>query len=194
MIGIRISGDLELTGPFHTDRNEGEGASESNVKHLFSSRKIDGTVALKKRAKRNSGRVSLKFLVPAAWRQKSTRSGSLFESFYHAFHGLSDAISSQRNLRIHLSLSLSVVVAGICLSIDLFSWMALVIVMGMVISAELFNTALEHLVDVSTQGEYRYYARLAKDTAAAAVLVVSFAAVIVGLIVFVPRLLAVAGI
>ena len=67
---------------------------------------------------------------------------------------------------------------------------ALVLVMAMVISTEFLNTALEHLVDIAAEGQYRYAARCAKDTAAAAVLTASVAAIATGLIVFLPRLLA----
>lgn len=128
-------------------------------------------------------------LVPASWRRKSGRAGNLFESFYHAFHGMAIGLRDQRNLRIHFTMSALVTIAGLALKIDTMSWFALIIVMALVISLEFVNTSLEHLVDISANNQYHYAARCAKDTAASAVLVVSFAAMIIGGIVFVPKLL-----
>jgi diacylglycerol kinase len=72
--------------------------------------------------------------------------------------------------------------------VDAVSWLALTLSMGLVIGAELLNTAIEHVVDLTSGGEYHPAARKAKDTAAAAVLITAFAALAVGLIVFLPRL------
>ena len=129
-------------------------------------------------------------LVPASWHRKAGRAGNLVESFYHAFHGVAVGLRDQRNLRIHFTLAIAVTIAGFFFKIDLMSWMALTIVMSLVISLEFVNTSLEHLVDISANNQYHYAARCAKDTAAAAVLAVSFAAMIVGLMVFGPKLLA----
>ncbi len=140
------------------------------------------------RPERRVERVGRRPLVPASWRRKTGKAGTLVESFYHAFHGVFIGVSEQRNLRIHFSLAVVVTVAGFALKIDMISWMALVIVMALVIAAEFLNTALEHLVDISADGQYHEAARAAKDTAAAAVLAVSFAAVVVGCMVFLPKL------
>jgi diacylglycerol kinase len=129
-------------------------------------------------------------LVPASWRRKSGRAGNLFESFYHAFHGIAIGLRDQRNLRIHFSMAVLVTIAGFAFKIDTMSWFALTIVMALVISLEFVNTSLEHLVDISANNQYHYAARCAKDTAASAVLVVSFAAMIVGMMIFVPKILA----
>lgn len=133
-------------------------------------------------------------IVPASWRRKAGRAGNLLESFYHAFHGVAIGLRDQRNLRIHFSLAILVTIAGLALKIDMVGWLALVIVMSLVIACEFMNTSLEHLVDISANNQYHYAARCAKDTAAAAVLAVSFAAVIVGLLVLGPKLLALFGI
>lgn len=129
--------------------------------------------------------------IPTSWQRKTGQASSVVESFYHAFHGIKVGLESQRNLRIHFLATPVVVVLGFALQIDVASWLALVLVMAMVISTEFLNTALEHLVDIAAEGQYRYAARCAKDTAAAAVLTASFAAIATGAIVFVPRLLAV---
>jgi diacylglycerol kinase len=125
--------------------------------------------------------------VPASWRRKAGRAGSLVESFFHAFHGVAVGLAEQRNLRIHFSLAAIATVLGFALKIDLVSWLALTIIMALVIAFEFINTSLEHLVDISANHEYHSAARLAKDTAAAAVLTVSIAAVAVGMMIFAPR-------
>ena len=114
----------------------------------------------------------------------------MMESFYHAFHGIWIGLKEERNVRIHFALVAVVVAMGLWLKVDSVSWIALVVAMSMVIMAEYVNTALEHLVDISTDNQYHKSAKYAKDTAAAAVLVASGAAAIIGGIVFVPKLLA----
>ena len=156
---------------------------------------VDGATALKKRrAKFDVVKPRRRSLVPQSWQRKAGRAGNLVESFYHAFHGVALGLRDQRNLRIHFTLAILVTIAGFAFKIDMISWMALVIVMALVIACEFINTSLEHLVDISANNEYHVAARCAKDTAAAAILAVSFAAMIVGLMIFVPRLLSMAGI
>lgn len=130
-----------------------------------------------------------KGLIPFRWQRKTGRAASLVESFYHAFHGIKVGLKEQRNLRIHFMAAPCVVILGVIFQIDIVSWLALVFVMGLVISTEFMNTAIEHLVDISAEGQYKYAARCAKDTAASAVLTASIVAIIVGLLVFVPRII-----
>lgn len=133
---------------------------------------------------------SRSFAVPASWQRKTGRTTSMIESFYHAFQGILQGLKEQRNLRIHFVLSAVVVFLGFFLHVDVISWLALTLSMGLVIGAELLNTAIEHVVDLTSGGEYHPAARKAKDTAAAAVLVAAFAALAVGVIIFLPRLCA----
>jgi diacylglycerol kinase len=129
-------------------------------------------------------------LIPIAWRRKNGRASNLFESFYHAFHGVWVGLKRERNLRIHFAMIPVVTALGIALHIDSIGWMMLTLSMGLVITTEFLNTALEHVVDLTTQGEYHISARYAKDTAAAAVLAVACCAVVIGVIVFVPAIFA----
>jgi len=132
--------------------------------------------------------------VPASWQRKTGRTSSMIESFYHAFAGILQGLKEQRNLRIHFVLSAVVVFLGIFLHVDVISWLALTLSIGLVIGAELLNTAIEHVVDLTSGGHYHPAARKAKDTAAAAVLVAALAALAVGTIVFAPRLCAYFGV
>jgi diacylglycerol kinase len=128
--------------------------------------------------------------IPFDWKVKAGRSGSLLESFYHAFNGLKSGFQTERNLRIHCLLAVCATALGIVLRIDALSWAAIVISIGVVLTAEFINTALEHLVDFVTEKTYHPAAKSAKDTAAAAVLIASFSALAVGCAIFAPRLLA----
>ena len=129
-------------------------------------------------------------IVPRAWLRKTGPAITMIESFYHAFHGIWIGLKEERNVRIHFCLVALVTALGIWLKVDAQGWISLIVAMSMVVAAEFVNTSLEHLVDISSNNEYHESARYAKDTAAAAVLIVSVAAAAIGSIVFVPRLLA----
>jgi undecaprenol kinase len=135
-------------------------------------------------------RVMQRALIPPSWQKKTGRAATLVESFYHAFHGIYIALKQERNLRIHFCAATVVTVLGVCLKLDPISWLALAIAIGMVIITELLNTALEHLVDLASRGQYHRSARYAKDTAAGAVLMATFVAAITGAFIFLPRLAA----
>jgi diacylglycerol kinase len=115
------------------------------------------------------------------------RAQSRLNSFRCAFYGLGHALRSQPNTRIHASISAAVILLGVWLGIGLQGWAVLALAMGLVWVAELFNTALEGAVDLASPSEHPL-AQTAKDTAAAAVLVASAVAVIVGLLVLGPPL------
>lgn len=122
------------------------------------------------------------------WQRKSGQAGSVFESFYHAFNGMALGFRQQRNLRIHTVLGLLVFALAFCWKVEPWQWIALSVAIGFVFFAEFVNTAIEHMVDIQANYRYHLSARYAKDTAAAAVLVAAITAVIVGAIVFLPRL------
>lgn len=109
------------------------------------------------------------------------------EGFIHAFDGILSAVKSERNLKVHLGFMLAVIVAGLIFRISLLEWLFCFVCFMMVISAELFNTAIEATVDLCTE-ERKPLAKKAKDVAAGAVLVTAFFSAIIGLIIFVPKL------
>lgn len=123
-----------------------------------------------------------------SWRYKTGSSAHMIESFFHAFHGVWIGLKEERNLRVHFLAAAAVVGIGIRLRLDVGSWLALALASGLVLVAEFMNTALEHLVDLSSEGQYYQSARYAKDTAAAAVLCASLAAATVGCLVFLPHI------
>ena len=109
-------------------------------------------------------------------------------SFRYAFRGVFELISMEHNFRIHLTVLIIIIAAGIFFRIGLTSWFAIILVSALVLVSESFNTSVEKLADVlNPEPDERI--RKAKDIAAAAVLISAIAAVITGLLIFGPHLL-----
>ncbi|HET6445598.1 MAG TPA: diacylglycerol kinase family protein [candidate division Zixibacteria bacterium] len=108
-------------------------------------------------------------------------------SFKYAIDGLVYVFRTQRNARIHGVITLAVIALGLWLQVSGVDWAILVLAMMVVWVAEFFNTALEVHVDFTTP-EQREPAKIAKDSAAAAVLIGAVGAVIVGLSILGPPL------
>ena len=113
---------------------------------------------------------------------------NLIDSFKHAFEGIGVAIKSERNLQIHIAIMFLVIIFGIILKISVVEWFVCLLLLGGVISLEMINTAIETTVDLITM-ERNPKANLAKDASAGAVLVMAIVSVIIGLIIFVPKIL-----
>lgn len=111
----------------------------------------------------------------------------LARAFRCAAAGIAYAFASQRNLKIQLAIAAAAVAAGIALGISRGDWLAIVLAIMTVATAEVLNTAVESVVDLASPA-WHDLARHAKDAAAGAVLVASAGSVAVGLIVFVPPL------
>ncbi len=112
-------------------------------------------------------------------------------SFGYAGNGLRVLVSGQHNAWIHTTLTVVAIGLGFALRISGPEWCAIVIAIGLVWIAEGFNTALELLADAAVPERNEKIGQ-AKDVAAGAVLVAAIAAALVGAIVFLPRLLALA--
>lgn len=112
------------------------------------------------------------------------------KKFSHALRGLRVFWVTTKNIHLVALITgaLVVIILGFYFSISSFEWIALIFSIGFVIVAEVFNTAIEIDIDL-TSPEYHPYARDTKDVAAAAVLLSAFVALIVGLIVFLPKVL-----
>jgi len=109
-------------------------------------------------------------------------------SFKYAFRGLRYVLSSERNARIHLLLALLALLASIVLRISLEEWLFIVISIMLVFFAEITNTAIEKTLDLISQ-QHNQLVKLIKDMTAAGVLVTALGAVIVALVVFLPRVI-----
>lgn len=104
-------------------------------------------------------------------------------SFRHAGRGLSWALSSQANLRVHFIAAAVVLIAALLLRFSVIEFVGLVLCFTVVVAAELFNTTLEVLIDYAWPEHHPMIGR-AKDVAAAAVLVAAAGAAIVGVLLF----------
>ena len=108
-------------------------------------------------------------------------------SFRYAWQGLRCCIGKEQNLSFHLIATALVIVAGFSLGITRAEWIAITLCIGMVIAAELFNSAIERLVDLVSPQRHPLAGQI-KDIAAGSVLICALAAMVVGLIIFIPYL------
>ena len=114
----------------------------------------------------------------------------LINSFKYAIQGIISSFKTERNMKIHVFIRILVIIWGIIFKISVTEWMVCALLFALVISGELFNTAIETVVDM-IMPEINDKAKLAKDISAGAVLVLAITAVIVGLIIFVPKIIAI---
>lgn len=117
---------------------------------------------------------------------------SLYKSFGYAFQGIFNTIRTERNIKIHCAAAILVTIFGIWLQISKTEWMICFILFGLILALELVNTAVEATVDLFTE-ERKPLAKKAKDAAAGAVLIVAIFAAVIGILIFIPKLLDVAG-
>ena len=109
-------------------------------------------------------------------------------SFKYAIEGIWTSFKTERNMKIHIFIMILVIIAGIILKIDKLEWIICITLFAIVIGSELFNTSIETIVDM-VMPEKNEKAKIAKDVSAGAVLVVAIGAAIIGLVIFVPRIL-----
>jgi undecaprenol kinase len=120
--------------------------------------------------------------------KEKKRQISLLSSFSYAIAGIRTAIIQERNIRIHLSISLIVIIFGFFFSISALEWLIILLTIGGMISLEIMNTAIERMVDLVTL-DFHPLAKQAKDLAAGAVFSFAIISVIIGIIIFGPYLL-----
>lgn len=113
---------------------------------------------------------------------------SLLKSFYHAGQGIFSAFLSERNMKIHVGIMFLVIFSGFYFNISLQEWMICLLLFGVVISAEIMNTAVETVVDLAMP-KIHPKAKLAKDLSAGAVLVLAFISAVIGIMIFLPKII-----
>ena len=109
----------------------------------------------------------------------------LFKSFTYAFRGLIKTFKEEQNLRIQSIVALLVVLSAWFFQVNRLEWCLLILVVGLVIFAEIINSAVERVTDV-LKPRINNYVKEIKDIMAAAVMLASLIAVIVGVIIFTP--------
>ena len=118
---------------------------------------------------------------------KKEKKDPLYQSFGYAFQGIFTCVREERNMKIHCVAAVFVVIAGVILKISAIEWCICLALFGLVMALEHVNTAVEAVVDMVTE-EYHPLAKVAKDTAAGAVLIAAIMAAIAGCIIFLPKI------
>lgn len=112
------------------------------------------------------------------------------KSFKYAFNGLKTLLKEEHNARIHLLATIFVVFLGFILSISFLEWIAVIFAIGMVFALEILNAAIENLSDFVSAEKHEMIGKI-KDLGAAAVLVGAISAFLVGIIIFVPKIISI---
>ena len=114
--------------------------------------------------------------------------GTFKDSVKHALNGIDYTVNHERNFKIELAFAVIVCIASIYFKVSLTEWVVLLLTIAAVLTLEILNTAIERCVDLVTK-EYETLAKIAKDTAAGAVFVMSLFSVAIGICIFLPKLI-----
>ncbi len=117
----------------------------------------------------------------------------LRNSFKYAGIGILQAFVGEQNLKIHTFMAILVILSGFILKITYLEWLICLILIGLVLMAEFFNTAIEYVVDLASP-DFHPLAKAAKDTASAGVLMMAIISAIIGLIIFIPHIIEFLGV
>ena len=112
----------------------------------------------------------------------------LIKSFKFAIEGIVYAFKYEQNLSVHLTAMVIVIIFGFLFKISVNEWLVLFLIIGLVIATELINTSIEATIDLITDKTHPL-AKIAKDTAAGAVLIFGITSIIIGLIIFIPKIM-----
>ena len=122
---------------------------------------------------------------PKKWKNRT-----LVASMEFAIRGIITTFKEERNMRKHMVSAILASIAGAVFRISAIEWLFLLLAIFLVITFEIINSAIENVVDLASNYHFSMLAKNAKDMAAGAVLVISGYAVLTGLIIFVPKIIA----
>nr|WP_051933816.1 diacylglycerol kinase family protein [Carnobacterium gallinarum] len=120
--------------------------------------------------------------------ERCEKNKNFLESFYHAVDGIVTAYKEEANLKVHLFIGVLVIFVSWFFKLSKYEWLWMILVIFLVIVMEIWNTVIENLVDLAADGKFHPLAKKAKDMAAAAVLITASFALVVGAIIFLPKL------
>jgi len=112
---------------------------------------------------------------------------NIVKSFKFAFAGIKEAFESEKNMKIHISIAIAVLICALVLKFSAVEFAILILTIGFVLALELINTSLEEIVNIVSP-EIQPKAKIAKDLAAAGVLVSAIVAVLIGVFLFLPKI------
>lgn len=107
-------------------------------------------------------------------------------TFKNARKGMRLTLKSERNIRVHIFIAILVLISAYCFDFSLVKFCILLLTIAAVISAEMFNSAIEFSLDAIFHNKYCRMVGMAKDIAAGAVMVVTISAVMIGVLLFAP--------
>ncbi len=110
-------------------------------------------------------------------------------SIINSYNGLKVAYKNEQSMYIHAFATIILLALSIFLKISLLEWFAIVAIIGLTLTIELLNTAIESTVDLVTK-DYNALAKIAKDTASAAEFVMAITGGIISLLIFIPKIIA----
>lgn len=112
----------------------------------------------------------------------------LGRSFKAAFEGIASTYKKEQNIKIHTIISVIVILGGVLFKINYIEWLVCLVLIGFVLMAEFFNTAIEYVVDLASPNIHPL-AKAAKDTASAGVLMMAIISAVIGCVIFVPKII-----
>jgi diacylglycerol kinase len=122
-----------------------------------------------------------------ALKGKKYKTKNLFESFKYATIGIITGFKKTRNLWVDSVFFVAVIVLGFVFNVSILEWIALLLCCSLVISLELVNTAIEEAVNLASP-EIHPLAKISKDVAAGAVLISALFSVVIGMLIFIPKI------
>lgn len=108
------------------------------------------------------------------------------KSFFHAIDGIMYCIKYEHNIIIILTATILAVIFGIIFNIDTYEWLFVIAISGFIFAMELLNSSIEATIDLITEEEHPL-AKIAKDTASSATLILCIVAFIGGIMIFLPK-------
>lgn len=120
--------------------------------------------------------------------KKIGKNKTYLASFEFAWNGFKTAYREEKNMRVHLSAAVLAITAGVIFRLSLAEWRWLLLAIFLVIVMEIINTTFENMVDLVTKRHFDPIAKKVKDMAAAAVLITALFAVVIGVLLFVPKI------
>ncbi|MGI6325307.1 MAG: diacylglycerol kinase [Bacilli bacterium] len=119
-------------------------------------------------------------------KKKSIR--RLINAFKYSIDGLKYAYKYEQSMTIHITVTTIVVIGGLYFEVSVIEWLFLFLLIGLIVGVELINTSIEATIDLMSPQTHPL-AKIAKDTASAAVFILSTVAFVGGCIVFIPKII-----
>lgn len=121
-------------------------------------------------------------------RRLKVKTKKILNSFKYAIQGFFTSFRKERNMKIHVFIMICVIILGIWLKISQIEWFICIILFGIVIAGEMFNTAIETTVDIAMPYKNKK-AKIAKDVSAGGVLILAITAAVIGCMIFIPKII-----